>query len=79
MSSEEAEAGYADMDRARLESLEKEFGVDYVVFRRPFDVRQVKGPQVQGPQVKGMIAFMNDSYLVLKVHHDETMARGGRL
>ena len=70
---EEAEAGYAEMDRARLESLEKEFGVDYVVFRRPFDVRQVKGPQV-----KGKVAFMNDSYLVLKVQ-DETIARGGRL
>ena len=73
---EEAEAGYAEMDRARLESLEKEFGVDYVVFRRPFDVRQVRGAHVEEPQVTGKIAFMNDSYLVLKVQ-DETIARGG--
>ncbi|MDQ3773954.1 MAG: hypothetical protein M3461_06110 [Pseudomonadota bacterium] len=70
---EEAEAGYAEMDRARLESLENEFSVDYVVFRRPFDVRQIKGPEV-----KGKVAFMNDSYLVLKVQ-DETIARGGQL
>ena len=30
------------------------------------------------PQVKGKVAFMNDSYLVLKVQ-DETIARGRRL
>jgi hypothetical protein len=70
---EEAEAGYAEMDRARLESLENEFSVDYVVFRRPFDVRHIKGPEV-----KEKVAFLNDSYLVLKVQ-DETIARGGRL
>ena len=68
---QEAEAGYAEMDRARLESLEKEFGVDYVVFRKPFDVRQVKGPEI-----KGKVAFMNDGYLVLKVQ-DETRRGSG--
>lgn len=51
------------MDRASRDALENEFGVDYVVFKRPFDVRQIKGE----------VAFMNDSYLVLKVH-DETIA-----
>ncbi len=73
---EEAEAGYAEMDRARLESLEKEFGVDYVVFRKPFDVRRLTGPQVEGPQVEEKVAFMNDSFLVLEVQ-DEAIARGG--
>ncbi len=64
---EEAEAGYARMDRKRMASLEKEFGVDYAVFKKPFDTRQIEG------QIEGQIAFMNESYIVVKLR-DEALA-----
>jgi hypothetical protein len=37
----DAETGYARMDRSRLRSLAGEYGVDYAIFRKPFDVQQV--------------------------------------
>ncbi len=65
---DEAETGYAEMNRARLASLEKEFSLNYAVFRRPFDVRRIGGK----------IAFMNDAFIVLKVQDERSASREPR-
>jgi hypothetical protein len=53
---EDAETGYARMDQARLRALAEEFGVDYAVFRKPFDVQQVNAE----------VVYENKDFLVVK-------------
>jgi hypothetical protein len=53
----EAEMGYAMINQQRLSSLVKEFGVNYAVFKKPFDSTRVSGKEV----------FSNSKFLVIKV------------
>lgn len=56
----DAESGYARMEQLRLRSLAEEFGVDYGVFRKPFDVQQVNTE----------IVFENGGFIVVKACGD---------
>jgi hypothetical protein len=57
---QDAEAGYARMDQSRLRSLVEEFGADYGVFRKPFDVRRIDAE----------IVFENAGFLVVRTCMD---------